>query len=98
KHGINHYSTFSDKKAAIVERFNRTLKTAMYKTFSERGSYVWVDILPFLIKEYNNKVHRTTGMKPIDVNKYNENIVLKRIKSNTTPLSDKKPPGKFSIG
>lgn len=26
---INHYSTYSDKKAAIVERFNRSLKELM---------------------------------------------------------------------
>lgn len=95
---INHYSTFSEKKAAIVERFNRTLKTAMYKKFSERGSYVWHDILSDLIKEYNEKRHRTIGMKPIQVNKSNESKVLKRIKSSTKPGLDKKPPFKFSIG
>lgn len=95
---INHYSTFSEKKAAIVERFNRTLKTAMYKKFSERGSYVWHDILSNLIKDYNEKKHRTIGMKPIQVNKANEGEVLKRIKKITKPALDKKPPFKFSIG
>lgn len=98
KNNINHYSTFSEKKAAIVERFNRTLKSAMYKRFSERGSYVWHDILAELVKEYNEKKHRTIGMKPIEVNKANESLVLKRIKKNTKPALDKKPPYKFSIG
>lgn len=95
---INHYSTFSEKKAAIVERFNRTLKSAMYKRFSERGSYVWHDILSDLIKDYNEKKHRTIGMKPIQVNKVNESEVLKRIKKITKPALDKKPPFKYSIG
>lgn len=94
---INHYSTFSEKKAAIVERFNRTLKTAMYKKFSERGSYVWHDILPILIKDYNEKKHRIIGMKPIQVNKANESEVLQRIKKNTKSSLDKKPPCKFSL-
>lgn len=31
---INHYSTYSTKKAAIVERFNRTLKGKMWFHFS----------------------------------------------------------------
>uniref|UniRef100_V5GT36 Uncharacterized transposon-derived protein F54H12.3 n=1 Tax=Anoplophora glabripennis TaxID=217634 RepID=V5GT36_ANOGL len=66
-HKINHYSTFSTKKAAIVERTIRTLKTWIYKEFSARGNYVWIDILPKIISSYNNRVHRTTGMKPIDV-------------------------------
>ena len=32
-HNVNYFSTKSDKKAAIVERFNRTLKTMMWKYF-----------------------------------------------------------------
>ena len=32
-HEIKYFSTNSDKKAAVVERFNRTLKTAMWKYF-----------------------------------------------------------------
>lgn len=95
---INHYSTYSDKKAAIVERFNRTLKSAMYKQFSERGSYVWYDILPKLIKKYNETVHRTIGIKPIEVNKQNEDEIARRIKKNTTPLREKLPPKSFAIG
>ena len=32
-HNVDYFSTRSEKKAAIVERFNRTLKTAMWKYF-----------------------------------------------------------------
>lgn len=67
QYNINHYSTFSTKKAAIVERVIRTLKNWLYKEFSARGNYKWFDILPNIINFYNNKIHRTTGMKPIDV-------------------------------
>lgn len=67
EYNINHYSTFSTKKAAIVERVIRTLKNWLYKEFSTRGNYKWIDILPNIIKLYNNKVHRTTGMRPVDV-------------------------------
>lgn len=98
KYNINHYSTKSEKKAAIIERFNRTLKGAMYKRFSYRGSYIWYDILPQLIHEYNNKFHRTIGMKPVEVNKGNEKLVLNRIKKNTTPALEKIPPKTFEIG
>lgn len=64
---INHYSTFSTKKAAIVERVIRTLKSWLYIEFSTRGSYKWIDILPNIVSKYNNKVHRTTTMKPVDI-------------------------------
>jgi hypothetical protein len=98
KYDINHYSTYSDKKAAIIERFNRTIKGTMYKMFSNRGSHVWYDILPKLLKEYNDKYHRTIGMKPNQVNKRNEKNVLKRIIKQTTPKKEKRKPRKFNVG
>ena len=67
RYNINHYSTFSTKKAAIVERVIRTLKTWLHKEFSTRGKYKWLDILQKITKKYNSKVHRTIGMRPIDV-------------------------------
>lgn len=98
RYNVNHYSTNSEKKAAIIERFNRTLKGAMYKAFSNRGSYVWFDLLSDLIHEYNNTFHRTIGMKPNDVNKKNSKEVLKRIKKNTKPRVEKRLPRKFIVG
>lgn len=85
KHNVIHYSSFSEKKAAIVERFNRTLKTRMYRAFSEQGHYRWLTLLPKLVNEYNNTVHRTIGMKPREVNECNERLVFERIKRNTAP-------------
>lgn len=67
RHNINHYSTYSNLKASIVERVNRTLKEIMWRDFTARGNYKWVEVLPELVKEYNGRRHRTTGMKPRDV-------------------------------
>lgn len=94
-YNINHYFTYSDKKASIVERFNRTLKGKMWRLFSELGSFQWLNILPNLIKKYNNSKHRTIGVKPIDVTKDNEEQILKKI-----ILSRKKPLSKvkFNVG
>ena len=99
KYGVKHYSTYSEKKASIVERFNRTLKTHMYRAFSEQGHYKWLELLPDLVKVYNNTLHRTIGMKPNQVNESNERIVLQRIRKNTAPkVSTLKKPPKFKVG
>lgn len=76
KHKINHYSTYSTKKASIVERFNRTLKNIMWKEFSMTGKYRWINIINELIHQYNNTKHRTIKMMPADVNKSNEKQIL----------------------
>jgi hypothetical protein len=79
KYKINHYHTFTELKASIIERLNRTLKSKMYKLFTARGSYEWVSILPQIVKTYNATKHRTIGMKPKDVRRKHVKMILDRI-------------------
>ena len=64
--GINYYSTDSDKKAAVVERFNRTLKSRMWKYFTANETRTWIDILQKLVDDYNNTFHTTIKMTPVE--------------------------------
>lgn len=76
-YNINHYSTFSNLKASIVERVNRTLKNIMWKRFSLQGNYKWLNLLNEVVLNYNNTIHKTIGLKPVEVNKNNEKKILK---------------------
>ena len=49
----------------------------MMKQFVKNNNTVWYNILPKLIKTYNNRYHSTIKMKPIEVNKSNENKLNK---------------------
>ena len=69
---IKIYHTYSNLKAVVIERFNRSLRELMMKEFVKNNNTVWYNILPELIKKYNNRYHNTIKMKPIDVNKRNE--------------------------
>ena len=75
EHNVEYFSTNSDRKAAIVERFNRTLKTSMWKYFYSKETYKWVDILDELVNNYNQTKHSSILMKPADVNKFNKDQV-----------------------
>ncbi|KAF2885806.1 hypothetical protein ILUMI_20367, partial [Ignelater luminosus] len=77
QYNINHYSTYSNKKASVVERVNRTLKAIMWFRFSLQGSYKWITLLPQIVEKYNNSKHRTIGRKPVEFTKDNEKEVLK---------------------
>lgn len=94
KHIINHYHTFTDKKAAIVERWNRTIKSELYKKFTELNTLNWIDILQRVVEEYNNKKHSTIAMAPNKVNDSNSNLVRQRLDVSKTSIA--KP--KFTIG
>ena len=68
KNKINHYSVESQFKAALVERFNRTLRERLNRIFTYRGNKKWVNVLPDIIKTYNHSSHRGIGgMKPVDL-------------------------------
>lgn len=97
KFNINHYSTYSTKKASIVERFIRTIKNKLYKYFSLVGNYIWIGKpLKTLLHEYNNSVHRTIKLAPSKVTKFNEIFVMNNIKKSRIRHVLKKC--KFNIG
>ncbi len=79
KHKIKHYSVYSEQKGAIIERFNRTLKTRMFRYFTSRGSHRWVDILQNLIDGYNRSKHSSTLFSPINVSPANESLVRRNL-------------------
>ena len=90
---VKIYHTYSNLKAVVIERFNRSIRELMMKKFVKSNNTVWYNVLPNLIKTYNNRYHRTIKMKPINVNKTNE----KYIKDNfyTYDLTNKIP--KFKV-
>ena len=43
---ITIYSTENEEKSSVCERWNRTIKTKMWKQFTVQGNTVYLDILP----------------------------------------------------
>ena len=76
---VKIYHTNSHLKAVVIERFNRSLRELMMKEFTKNNNTVWYNILPKLIKIYNNRYHNTIKMKPIQVNKSNEKFIKENI-------------------
>ena len=76
---VKIYHTNNHLKAVVIERFNRSLRELMMKEFTKNNNTIWYNILPKLIKIYNNRYHSTIKMKPIDVNKSNEKYIKENI-------------------
>ena len=99
---IKHYSTGSQLKATIVERFNRTLKTRLERAFTAQGNHRFIEILPKIVKAYNNSYHRSIGMRPAEVTQDNSKQVMDKLYPNHErrmgKLYDKSTSGtKFKI-
>jgi hypothetical protein len=65
--GVELFSTNSDHKAAIVDRFNRTRKHRIFKHCTASNTRRHVDVLQDIVYSYNNIYHRTIGQRPKDV-------------------------------
>ena len=79
RHGIQHFSTEREQKAAVIERFNRTIKIRIWTYLSDRGTVRWVDIIQDLVSAYNNSRHRSIGVPPVDFQKKDENRLWVRL-------------------
>ena len=51
------YAAENEEKSSVAERWNRTMKGRMWKRFTAQNSTESVDILPGLLREYNNTKH-----------------------------------------
>ena len=90
--GPKLYHTFTDKKAAIVKRVQRTLRGRLGRLFTKRKNFKWLDKIDDIVAAYNNSHHRSIDMKPAEVDQ--EHIANLFFKS----ISDSKKSKKFIVG
>ena len=91
---IKRYSRYTSKGAVFAERFNRTIRNLLKKPVFENGDANWIDIIDSTIKKYNNTVHSSTKMTPIQASKV---INQKKVLNNLQDKRKKQKP-KFKLG
>ena len=80
KNNIKLYSRNSSYGVVFAERFNRTIRDLLKKIVFENGDANWIDVLQTITKQYNNKVHSSTKLTPIQASlKKNEGYVYKKL-------------------
>jgi len=93
---VDLYSTENEEKSIVVERWNRTMKEQMFKYFTANSTRKYINILDEFVNSYNNTVHSSIKMYPIEASKReNENQVWRNMYGDYSPPERKAP--KFSI-
>ena len=64
---IEMYSTYNEGKPAVADRFIRILKNKIFKHMTTISKNIYIDVLNDIVNKYNNTVHKTIKMKPIEV-------------------------------
>ncbi len=65
--GIEQYTTLYH--ANYVERFIRTLKNGLFDRLRDNDNIKWTDLLQIVINKYNNTIHSSSKMTPLQAHK-----------------------------
>lgn len=88
---------YSDFKACVVERFNRTLLDRLSKLISHTQNYRYIEVLQHVVQSYNASIHSAIGISPKDVTNENamdawlydhRKIIYQKKKKSTLNLHD----------
>lgn len=95
--GVHYYTSQNESKANYSERCIKSIKVKLIRYMTHNNTRRYIDVLQDIVKSYNNTVHRTTGMKPVDIT----DAIAKRLwwkiyKPKGKPK--KKPAYTFSLG
>ena len=91
---IYHYSRFTDKGPSIVDRVIRTIRNLFRKPIFLAGEANWLIELPYVIRHYNNTIHNSSKMTPIQAGK---KVNEKEVYQNLQDRRVKQKP-KFKLG
>jgi len=96
ENNIKLYSTENEEKSCVVERWIGTMKQHMFKYFTAHETTKYYDILNQLVNDYNNTMHSSIKMTPVDASKSENELI---VYNNLYPEKEektKKP--KFKVG
>jgi hypothetical protein len=95
ENNVKFYTSENDDiKCAVVERFNRTLKTRMWRFFTRANTRRYVDVLDDLVSSYNSSYHRSIKMSPAEVCEQN----LYQVRENLFPKRQAVTRYVFNVG
>ena len=93
--GVKLYHSYSDKKASVVERVQRTIRSRLYRAFTHQKNHEWISIIDNLVDSYNRSYHRSIKMAPADVKPIHTKKIHQTLYPNETKF---KKRATFNVG
>ncbi|KAL3085781.1 hypothetical protein niasHT_034189 [Heterodera trifolii] len=82
--------------AGMAERANRSIKERLYRYFTERGTYKWIEVVQDIVKGINYSLNSSIGMRPADVNFGNAEELRQKLYNEAKKILKMNP--KFKVG
>ena len=71
-----------------MERFNRTLKSKLWRYFTKHDTLSYLDVIQSVVDVYNHSPHRSIGMAPLDVTTQNKANIWFRLYADPVEYKD----------
>ena len=76
---VHHFTAVNAIHASYAERVIRTLKGKLYRFFTRNQSYKYIAHLDDIVDSYLDTVHRTLGMRPVDITVTNQQKIYEKL-------------------
>ena len=94
---VKHYFVHSKMKAALVERFNRSLRSVLQAYFENKPKTPIKTALANAVRGFNSRSHSFTGFAPDDINQENHGLVLQKMLQDRNEMASAAPKVNFKL-
>ena len=106
KYNIKIFATgMADTKCFLIERLILTIKRMLSRYMTHHNTYRYIDILPDIIANYNNKIHSTTKLAPNEIKNNGPltelayaHMELAQMKRHSKDMRKGRPKPRFKVG
>jgi transposase InsO family protein len=78
-------------KCSVIERARRTIRDKLYKYFTYKNTYSFIDVIQKFLQGYNTTIHSTNGMAPVRVTDSDVLAIWTRMNKKDRKIPTAKP-------
>ncbi|KAL3086345.1 hypothetical protein niasHS_008444 [Heterodera schachtii] len=95
---VQHFCMLTSPQfhAGMAERANRSIKERLYRYFTERNTYKWIDVVQDIVRAINHSPNSSIGMRPADVNFKNAEALRQKLHDAAENVVRRQP--KYRVG
>jgi transposase InsO family protein len=79
KNNVHHFTALNPLHANYAERMIKTLKGKIYRFFTANQTHRYIDHLEDIVESYQNTIHTSTNMRPVDITEKNSQAVYEKL-------------------
>ncbi|KAL3116719.1 hypothetical protein niasHT_001109 [Heterodera trifolii] len=95
---VEHFCMLTSPQfhAGMAERANRSIKERVYRYFTERNTYKWIDVVQDIVRAINHSPNSSIGMRPADVNFKNAEALRQKLHNAAENVVRRQP--RYRVG